>query len=713
MKKQRILRALVLSSALALAVSASGLLSQQTAGELFEAALYVEEAQGDLQKAIGMYEDILKRFPNDREVAAKAQFHIGLCYEKLGLQEAPKAYQKVVDQYPEQTALVEVAKEKLSGLLRVRNAAEAGGIDLAMRKIGDLECLGAPSPDGRLISTVDWSSGDLALYEVASGKMRRLTNKGSWAASNDFAEESIFSPDGKSIAYNWFSYKDLRYDLRRINADGTGQEILCSRKDIYHAYPCGWTPDGKDILAILTSDDGSPTRIALISVADSSVRTVKEFKAGSPGRLCLSPDGRWIAYGLPYQALFNEGPEKHDLFLLSIDGRREVPLVNHPADDRLLGWSPDGRWILFSSDRSGTYDIWIQAVENGAAKGNPQLIKRDFGDLKTWQMGFTGDGSFYYGLRFRQRDIYVIPLDPETGAPAARAEKAALRFEGSNACPCWSPDGNRLAYTSFRDQDTLKPRALCVKSMISGEEREFYPDIADFDTVGWFPDGHSVLCCGYVEGNKYRWGFFRIDLAEAEPETYLIVDDLDPENPGKGGGLHGLALSRDGKRIFYDLDDLSGPTFRIMSYNIETKQKKELIRGPKQIIEYDISPDGQWLAFKEAEDGLACLKLMPSEGGEKRILLKLGEDEGINGVTWSPDSRFIYCSKWEKGSSKDGDYSLLRISAEGGTPEKFDLTMNMGDLSISPDGGKMVFGTWRVVTEVWVMENFLPDKDDK
>ena len=61
---------------------------QQTAGELFEKALYVEEGQGDLQKAIELYQDIVKRFPENREVAAKAQLHIGLCYEKLGTKEA-------------------------------------------------------------------------------------------------------------------------------------------------------------------------------------------------------------------------------------------------------------------------------------------------------------------------------------------------------------------------------------------------------------------------------------------------------------------------------------------------------------------------------------------------------------------------------------------------------------------------------------------------
>jgi len=54
----------------------SAAFSRQTAGEVFEKALYVEEGQGDLQKAIGLYQDILKRFPDNREIAAKAQLQV-------------------------------------------------------------------------------------------------------------------------------------------------------------------------------------------------------------------------------------------------------------------------------------------------------------------------------------------------------------------------------------------------------------------------------------------------------------------------------------------------------------------------------------------------------------------------------------------------------------------------------------------------------------
>jgi Tol biopolymer transport system component len=699
--KTRLIVCAAIAAILGLALSGA---SQQSAEQLYKSGLYEEEMAGDLQKAIGIYQDLLKRFPDNREIAAIAQFHIGLCHEKLGTEEAKKAFQKVIDNYPEQSEAVNMAKERLVVFQKARGSAKVRGGELQIRKIGPLEVLGTPSPDGSLISCVDWNTGDLALYEVASGKKRRITAKGSWAVSGDFAEESTFSPDGKSIAYNWYRLKDSRYDLRTINTDGTGQNVLYGSEDVNYIWPCGWTPNGKHILAIVTNNE-KLSRIALISASDGKARTIKEFKSGAPGKLCLSPDGQWIAFAYPNEVPWRKSSEKTDIYLLAVDGSREVPLVAHPADDCLLGWTPDGKSILFSSDRSGTWDAWIQLVENGRVGGDSRLIRRDFGDPKIMPMGFTKDGSFYYGVRISLDDIYILSLDPATGGPAARAEKAALRFEGSNSCPCWSPDGDYLAYTSVRSQGRSEPAVLCIKSMISGEEREVHPAIKDFDTVAWFPDGKFILMRGVAEGQ--RLGLFRVDIATGEAEAFLILEDM--------GGFHGPVLSRDGKRIFYDLDDWKNDIFRIMSYDLETKQKKELVRSSRQMIHYDQSPDGKWLAFKEEEKGIACLRVIPSGGGEGKTLMKLDLGGGINGIVWSTDGRYIYYSKWAEGSSKSEACSLWRIPAEGGRPEKFNLTKDgLGKLSFHPDGRKLAFNSWRIEADVWVMENFLPaDKAKK
>ncbi len=73
----------------------SDLIQQESAKELFEKALYLEETKGDLEKATELYERVVEDFPDERATAAKALFHIGICYEKLGLEKARNAFQDV------------------------------------------------------------------------------------------------------------------------------------------------------------------------------------------------------------------------------------------------------------------------------------------------------------------------------------------------------------------------------------------------------------------------------------------------------------------------------------------------------------------------------------------------------------------------------------------------------------------------------------------
>jgi Tol biopolymer transport system component len=70
----------------------------------------------------------------------------------------------------------------------------------------------------------------------------------------------------------------------------------------------------------------------------------------------LSPDGRWVAFAYPRESPWTASSKKADIYALAIDGSREIAIVTHPADDNLLGWTPDGRAVLFSSDRSGSWD---------------------------------------------------------------------------------------------------------------------------------------------------------------------------------------------------------------------------------------------------------------------------------------------------------------------------------------------------------------------
>ncbi|MGA7720373.1 MAG: tetratricopeptide repeat protein [Ignavibacteriaceae bacterium] len=88
----------------------------QTAEDLYQKGVQLEEIKGELEKAIEVYSSVIKEYPSIKELDAMAQLHIGLCYEKLGknkLTEAVSSFQKVIKFYPNQTEAVQIAKKKL------------------------------------------------------------------------------------------------------------------------------------------------------------------------------------------------------------------------------------------------------------------------------------------------------------------------------------------------------------------------------------------------------------------------------------------------------------------------------------------------------------------------------------------------------------------------------------------------------------------------
>jgi hypothetical protein len=116
-----------------------------------------------------------------------------------------------------------------------------------------------PSPDGRYVTEVDWITGDLALRDLQTGELRRITNKGTrWSESQAWAWCSVFSPDVSKVAYVWFVSRK-GYEVRIINVDGSGLRTVFDRYCWPRCRPEGWSEDGKQLLALIASvDAGQP-----------------------------------------------------------------------------------------------------------------------------------------------------------------------------------------------------------------------------------------------------------------------------------------------------------------------------------------------------------------------------------------------------------------------------------------------------------------------
>ena len=106
-------------------LSAPVLLLSQSASALFEQGLLKENAEGSLNEAIAVFSQIAEDKTVDPAIRARAQLHVGICYEKLGRREARAAYEKLIANFPQQASEVTLARERIAALARTI----AAGVD--------------------------------------------------------------------------------------------------------------------------------------------------------------------------------------------------------------------------------------------------------------------------------------------------------------------------------------------------------------------------------------------------------------------------------------------------------------------------------------------------------------------------------------------------------------------------------------------------------
>jgi Tol biopolymer transport system component len=566
----------------------------------------------------------------------------------------------------------------------------------------DVDILGSVSSDGRYLSYTDWETGDLAIRDLETGKNRRLTDKGPWESSGEYAESSTPSPDGKQVAYAWWNKDDL-YDLRVVGLDGSKPRVLYVSKDGEWVQPATWSPDGKQILTILTKNDAT-NQMALVSVADGAVHVLKTLDSRAPQKASISPDGRYIVYDLPPK----EGISNRDIFLLEIDGKRESPLVEHPANDVYPIWTPDGKHILFVSDRTGSMGLWITSVAEGKPLGSPELIKQDVGK-QIESMGFTRDGRFYYGLHVGMMDVQIASLDTKTGKLLAQPKRATESFIGSNRSPDWSPDGRQLVYVSHRGPMPfgMGSYLLCIRSLESDEERDLVPKLNYLWSPRWSPDGRSILLL--ANDVKNHQGIYLMDVESGNVTPLMQLQDVY---------MNGIVWSRDGEAIYYRRLDYSSHTPSIVVRDLKTGQERMIVRADPggSPASFDVSPDGRWVVFRSLDraTGVGTLNVISTSGGRIRELVRAEKGESLPGyptLAWTPDGSQVLFTRNSR-SSQEPKYEVWRVPAEGGEPQKTDLVIagaGLRDLRIHPDGQRIAYTAGEPMkSEVWVMENFLP-----
>jgi len=631
---------------------------QQTADQLFEKALYLEEARGELQGAIDIYNQIAENQDAAQSLKAKALLHTGLCYEKLGSEKARHAYRDVINKYSEQAEEASIARERMTSLdayvadlnkkaeqhMRQGNelfkmweyedAIQAYKDAIALRPntllaLNAQYCIGqswfmagkydaALSTLNNLIEENPQSSmapvTELMLSQVQYA-MENDNNQASALIDRD--EDTLLDPE-TGITYNkikTFSGKNEVYMSGGTNMSPDCRFLVSENKVV--------PLDGRDPFDLVDMNAlraiYAPDMEKAAFYADSAIWTVPVSpetgrSIGHPQKLM---DGSYMFQGpvnwshdggqFAFQRV--EKTFEHDIWTFSIREGNLKRITNSPGIEASQCWSPDGKSIAY----------WIAgelrlASINGDS--NKMLLKNG-GQPSLW----SSDSKWLYHSNWENNHFYSMDLNINYELTIPEQVGNFISF---------SPGGDRmLCYrSSYDDKWPLK-----IVSSSGGASYKPAGNDAAYGSMWLGKSKHIVVLGDDEQGNA---SFKIISLAGGDPLNIQIEAEVD------------------GKCFPFDFL----PDFNHIAFSVRRDDgRKDLYLAPFSIQEarttgpahmifegwsggaYNVaiswSPDGKKMALIHEGD----IWIIPLEGGNPEQITETPDQE--RWVDWSPDGKFF------------------------------------------------------------------------
>ena len=681
------------------------------AQRLYQEGIFQMEAMGDFSAAIELFEKLVSEYPENKPLASRALLMMGRCHEKLGRDEAEKAYNRILEEYSDQREIVNEARIRLMAITeRTRPSEHTGLITRRVWQGPDMCGWTHLSQDEKYIAFTDPSTNHLALFELETGEQRLLTRPEPGTISSAYIP--FFSPDGKHIVYTWYN-QDQACEFRMLNME-TGEVKVLMDSGFIFLSTIAWSPDGKYIALITTNNEGNYI-LGLYDMEKKTYRKLKLFEEYFlPMHTAFSPNGKYLAYERSYC----ERNNCMNIYTIDLETNEHYELVSHPSENFVFDWTPDGTHLVFISNRTGINAIYAIPLENGRVAGEIVLLKTDVSQAIT-PLRITQAGSLYYGLDSGGRDVYTSAFKPDDREPFGSPVKISRRFEGANRAAAWSNDGKYVAYISARQQRPIQySKAVVIQDMESGFEREIVLDVATFfDYISWLPDNESVVLNAiYMRDRQRHYALFIVNTITGQV-TDTIEGGIngfftDPVWPGDGRYMYYLrGFYSDFNVVFAKRNMKTG----IETVLLDPLENSDGLASGSPGFRLVGSKDRNMLAFSRRsnlENRSDLFLINPEDDNPEPVLLfTISAPEVISRpFSFEGDQiTFIKRRSDEENTQRNTElWSYNIITGEShkivSIPKKFLF------LSLHPDGNSALFnmGPRMNPCEIWVIDNLLP-----
>lgn len=562
------------------------------------------------------------------------------------------------------------------------------------------------SPDGTKALIGDYTKGqNFGVYDFPTHNFKLLTDL-DW--STYWVCCGAWSPQSDAVAYEQTAWApNVPVEIHVASLDRPSRMIFRYDEDPGRAAVVdGWFPDASKVLVRLGRTDGSGA-IGTVPSAGGPFTQIRALKWSDWfDRPALSPDGQFVAFAEP------ENGGSREIRVVSVDGRGEYRITDHPADDFRPLWSPDGRHLAFISNRAGSAALWAVPMNGGEPAGTPFKIKDGMQDVSPLNWNARG---IVYSQDTRTWDVFTSVR--ETAATGAWATPRQLPYDrtGRNMAATWSPDGHEIALLAGEPGEESR-RYVVVKPVDGGPAREYrIPStrlsLFTYD-LRWFGNGQGLGFSG--NDSEGKTAVFRLTLATGEwqvvPLNTKMWTRIEWNDDGSRFYFARFPLERDAPPGIYERDVKKGTERAIYP-----SERFNTIRGLK------LSANRQWLAFlqwweedKHIANGTVVVINVAT--GEQRKLTTIrsgGPELNVRALAWAPGDTAVVLLVSPAGRRDQ----QLQLAPLNGGPVSVLQDVHLPSLSHSlisgfdwsPDGRHLAFVVNDVPSSVFVIENPLAD----